>query len=308
MRILITWGSPHGGTEGIARILGEALDAAGFDVTLRSAEQGRGIDGFDAVLVGGALYAGRWPANVRRFVRRNVAALRRVPVYFFSSGPLDDSASRSDIAPTTQVAVLMERVGARAHHTFGGRLDPNAKSFPAREMAKTMAGDWRDPAHIRAWAADLAVELPEAKPGVAVDHPARSLRRLLGYAVVGWALHAALLLGLQSVAPRGVALVAHSVLVTLAFVALSWRYFHARGARDPLPTALTFVGVVAALDALVLAGVVYRSADIFASVATTWLPFALLFAATAATGGVVSTLPWPKPEERHHGDDAHAHP
>lgn len=97
----------------------------------------------------------------------------------------------------------------------------------------------------------------------------------------------------------------HSVLITLAFVGLSWRYFQARGARDPLPTALTFVGVVAILDAVVLAGIVHRSPDIFASLTTTWLPFALLFAATAVTGGVVSTLPWPKPEPR--GDDAHAH-
>lgn len=141
MRVLITFGSPHGGTEGIARILGEALDAAGFDVTIRAAEQVSGTAGFDSVLVGGALYAGRWPANVRRFVRRHVAALRRVPVYFFSSGPLDDSATERDIAPTTQVAVLMERVGAHSHRTFGGRLEPNAKGFPAREMAKTMSGD-----------------------------------------------------------------------------------------------------------------------------------------------------------------------
>jgi hypothetical protein len=32
----------------------------------------------------------------------------------------------------------------------------------------------------------------------------------------------------------------------------------------------------------------------FASVAGTWLPLALIFAATWATGAIMSTLPWPK--------------
>jgi len=174
MRVLVTWSSKRGGTEGIGRIVAEALGARGFDVVARPAAQLQRLDTFDAVIVGGALYANRWPADVRRFVNRHVGQLRQVPVWFFSSGPLDDSTDRGDLPASPQVAVLAERVGAKGHVTFGGRLESNVKGFPASAMAKTLSGDWRNPDRIRAWVTDLANRLPEAMPGVPIEHAARS--------------------------------------------------------------------------------------------------------------------------------------
>jgi menaquinone-dependent protoporphyrinogen IX oxidase len=76
MRILITWGSRRGGTAGLGRILGEALTALGHEVVATPAEQVRGLTGFDAVIIGGALYANRWRASARRFVGRHIKELR----------------------------------------------------------------------------------------------------------------------------------------------------------------------------------------------------------------------------------------
>jgi menaquinone-dependent protoporphyrinogen oxidase len=87
-------------------------------------------------------------------------------VWLFSSGPLDGSAPE-EIPTVPQVQALSDRVGARGHVTFGGRLPADAKGFPASAMAKTHAGDWRDPARIRAWAAEVAAEL------VSLDPPAQ---------------------------------------------------------------------------------------------------------------------------------------
>jgi hypothetical protein len=39
MRVLVTWGSKRGGTEGIARIIGLALKEHGFDVDMLPAEK-----------------------------------------------------------------------------------------------------------------------------------------------------------------------------------------------------------------------------------------------------------------------------
>jgi menaquinone-dependent protoporphyrinogen oxidase len=80
-------------------------------------------------------------------------------VYLFSSGPLDDSASSGDIPPVKGVKALMERVGAQGHVTFGGRLAPDARGFPANAMAKKLAGDWRDPAQVRDWTLIVASQL-----------------------------------------------------------------------------------------------------------------------------------------------------
>jgi menaquinone-dependent protoporphyrinogen oxidase len=99
------------------------------------AGQIHGLDGYDAVVVGGALYAGRWHKASLRLVKRHARELKQRPVCFFASGPLDDSATGMDIPPVRGVKALMERVSARGHVTFGGRLSPDAKGFPASAMA-----------------------------------------------------------------------------------------------------------------------------------------------------------------------------
>ncbi len=301
MRVLITWGSKLGGTAGIARTLGGALREEGLDVDLLPAAEAGKEKGFDAVIVGGALYANRWHEDARRFVLRREDDLRRVPVWFFSSGPLDESADRDDIAPTRLVKALMESVGAQGHHTFGGRIAPDAKGFPASAMARSNPGDWRNIAQIRAWGRDIAQALPHARPGVAVPLPGRSPIRLIAHAAVGWALCAALMAGLLRVTTPGAALALHAVAAPLLFILIARRYFQPTGAHEPLRTAVAFTAVVALLDLLVVAGLLERSLAMFTSVAASWLPLALIFLVTWVTGGIMSTLPWPslpKREER----------
>jgi menaquinone-dependent protoporphyrinogen oxidase len=159
MKVLVTFGSKRGGTEGLAEMLAGALRDHGLDVDVVPAGAVRGLDGYGAVVVGGALYAMRWSSEARRFVRRNAAALRQLPVWFFSSGPLDDSAATKEIPPVSSLAPLIESVGGRGHVTFGGRLAPDAKGFVAGKMAKQHAGDWRDEAQVRSWAESIAGEL-----------------------------------------------------------------------------------------------------------------------------------------------------
>lgn len=152
MRILVSYGSKRGGTAEIADIIARTLAARGFQVDLHPAAEIESVDAYDAVVVGGALYMSRWHRDARRFVKRHTQALRARPVWLFSSGPLDDSATWNEVPPVEQVQRLMARIGAQGHITFGGRLLPDAKGFIASKMASSLAGDWRDPRIIRAWA------------------------------------------------------------------------------------------------------------------------------------------------------------
>jgi len=306
-RVLVAWGTKLGGTAEIARMIGEVLEREGYAVELAPAAEVRDASSYDAVVVGGALYANRWHRDARRFVSRNVDALRRVPVWLFSSGPLDDSADRREIPPVSQVAALMDRVGARGHATFGGRLRADVKGFPAAAMAKTMSGDWQNPERIRAWAAEVARAIPGARPGVAIELPARSPGRLVAHGVLGAAVCAAVLAGLLRVASIPAAVSIHAVLAPLIFMGLAIHYFRPRGARDPLPVALIWAATAGALDAIVFAGVTRVGLEVLASFTAIWLPFGLVFLATWLTGLVMSTLPWPKPSSTPRGDrDAHA--
>lgn len=162
MHVLVTYGSKMGGTKGLAEMIGHALEDDGVDVVVSAAPDVVSLAGYDAVVAGGALYAGRWHKDARRFVKRYQQALRTMPVWLFSSGPLDDSALGEDIPPVSQVAKALSNVGARGHVTFGGRLPADATGFPASSMAKTMAGDWRDPAQVRDWSKRIADELRAA--------------------------------------------------------------------------------------------------------------------------------------------------
>ena len=295
MRVLVTWGSKRGGTEGIARIIGEVLEQRGHQVTLLPGSKAAGVMGFEAAVVGGALYATRWHRDARRFVARRVKDLRTVPVWFFSSGPLDDSAEHGEIPPTKQVKILMERVGAQGHVTFGGRLTSEAEGFPASAMAKKRAGDWRNPQRVRAWASNLARAIPAARPGVVIAQLGGSVGRLAAHGIVGWALCAATMGALLAVTSLETALIVHALAAPVLFAFVARRYFEARGAREPLPTALAFVGIAATLDVIVVAGLIQHSLQMFGSVIGSWVPLSLIFAVTWATGEFASMSPPPRP-------------
>lgn len=293
MRILVTWGSKQGGTEGIARIVGEELQRQGIEVALKPASEVRDVAGYDAAIIGGSLYANRWHRDSHRLLTRNIAALRKMPVWLFSSGPLDDSADRGELSTPREVQVLRDRIGALGHTEFGGRLAADAKGFPASAMAKNRAGDWRNPDRIRAWAAEIARQLPTARPGTPIDPPGDAPWRVVAYGVVGWAISEALIPGLLYLAsaPAWLAITLHVIATLVVFTALSSRYFAAPGARDPILTATSFVVVAAILDLAVTAGLVLHNFDMFRSLAGTWLPFVLIFLATWITGWIRSMMP-----------------
>ena len=164
MRILVTYGSKMGGTAGLAQMVADDLIAGGHTAEVRPARPMNDLGIFDAVVVGGALYASRWHKDARRFVKRHAKILKPMPAYFFSSGPLDDSALEKEIPPTPQVAKLMTLVDGRSHATFGGRMPADAKGFPASAMARNNAGDWRDPDHVARWVRTILSDLGAMHP------------------------------------------------------------------------------------------------------------------------------------------------
>src|SRR3954447_11939145 len=95
---------------------------------------------------------------------------------------------------------------------------------------------------------------------------------------------------LVATAGPGIAPAVHALAAPLLFAAIARTYFAAHGARDPLPVAVAFTAIVAALDLIIVAAWIQRSFAIFTSVAATWLPLGLIFLATWATGAIMSTL------------------
>ncbi|MEU2232487.1 flavodoxin domain-containing protein [Streptomyces vietnamensis] len=163
-RVLVAYGSKHGATAGIADEIGKALRADGIDAVVLPADTVTDVSGYDGVVLGGALYAGRWNGKARRCARRNAGQLRDRPLWLFSSGPVDGSAEQRDIPPVPGVARRMKKLGAREHVTFGGAVTAETSGRIARSMVRHgKGGDFRNPTRVRAWAHHIGSELGTAR-------------------------------------------------------------------------------------------------------------------------------------------------
>lgn len=159
-RVLVAYASKNGSTAGIATMIAEALREQGLTVEARAVGEVRGVGPYDAVVLGSALYAGRWRREALRFARHHQADLTERPVWLFSSGPLDATAGERILPPVPGVQRLVDRLRARGHVTFGGCLQDGARGRIARMIVKSgRGGDFRDPEQIRLWARDVAREL-----------------------------------------------------------------------------------------------------------------------------------------------------
>ena len=71
MRVLVTAATKYGATAQIAQAIAEVLDEHGLEATVLPPEQVKGVDGYDAVVVGSAVYAGHCLKPARELVERH---------------------------------------------------------------------------------------------------------------------------------------------------------------------------------------------------------------------------------------------
>jgi menaquinone-dependent protoporphyrinogen oxidase len=168
MRALVTVSSKHGGTEGIGRTIAEVLEADGIDVDVTPPAGVGSVDGYDAVVVGSALYMGRWMGQAREFIQGHSDALRGRPVWLFASGPV--TGVLGDPYDTAEGLKLLELVNGRDFRVFAGKLDSAGLGFAERAIARMInspSGDYRPWESIREWAASIATALQPAPADVA---------------------------------------------------------------------------------------------------------------------------------------------
>ncbi|HSJ49824.1 MAG TPA: flavodoxin domain-containing protein [Actinomycetota bacterium] len=165
-KVLVACASKMGSTAGIADAIAARLREAGLEVERTDAGRVQSLEGYDAVVLGSAVYLGRWRATAVRFLHRFRSELGRRPTWLFQSGPLDDSAERTPPALPGRIAARAERIGCRGFVTFGGCIDPDhAEGFAARRMVDAgLAKDYRDFDRVRAWADAIATELGSCAP------------------------------------------------------------------------------------------------------------------------------------------------
>src|SRR5262245_43371116 len=161
MRVLVAAASRHGATAEIAEAIGDVLRVHGVDVDVKPAEEVHGLTGYGAVVLGSAVYIGKWLSSARDMVHRHADELATLPVWLFSSGPIGDPL-RPEPEEAVAVDELVATTRARGHRLFGGKLDRRKLGFGEKAVVvafRAPEGDFRDWAEIGAWAREFASQL-----------------------------------------------------------------------------------------------------------------------------------------------------
>jgi menaquinone-dependent protoporphyrinogen oxidase len=190
-RTLVLYASKRHSTAEIAEAIADELRLAGVDVDLADAASAPDPVPYGTVVLGSAVYMGRWRHEAKRFIKLNERELTDREVWLFSSGPVGEAKpgddSRFAVPPFAEKYAA--KIGAREHVVFGGRVARDSDSFIARSMAEKMSDaerDLRDWDEIRAWARKIATGgasgPPQASPRIErsaepASPPARRRRR-----------------------------------------------------------------------------------------------------------------------------------
>jgi menaquinone-dependent protoporphyrinogen oxidase len=183
-KVLVVYGSRHGGTRGIAEQIGDVLRTEGLEAVVASASEASDVQTADAFVIGSGIYMGSWLDEPLEFMRRHQDALGARPTWLFSSGPLLGStkgtpgadALTDALGPADgpgsggrkKVEALSAAIHPRDHRVFFGAFDPKdpPKSMSERVVrmmpaAKNMLppGDFRNWDAIEAWAREIATTL-----------------------------------------------------------------------------------------------------------------------------------------------------
>ena len=146
MTVLVAAASKYGSTAEIAEAIGRALRENGVAADVRPVEQVGDLSGYTGVVLGSAVYAGRWLEGARRFAEEHAEELAAKPTWLFSSGPVGDPP-KPEAGEAVQIEPLMATTRARGHRLFAGKIDKSKLGFGERALLLALRGpegDFRD--------------------------------------------------------------------------------------------------------------------------------------------------------------------
>lgn len=173
-KVLVAYASRMGGTAGIAEAIGQTFRRCGHEVDVVDAANVTDMTPYGAVVVGSAIYFGRWRPEAVAVLRLLAAGDTPPPVWLFHSGPIGPDKDVEQPVPRT-VARLAKQLGSTAPTTFAGRLERHtARGVLAHWMARSrMSGDSRDWAAIKQWTRNIHDTLQAAR--APLRHPGHPL-------------------------------------------------------------------------------------------------------------------------------------
>lgn len=145
---LVAYATKGGSTREVAMAIAQTLRSRGLSVAVAEAAHVRErVKDYDLIVLGGAIYSGRWHRGAQRFLRRHRRELKTPAVAIFGMGPREDvqEAWETSKAQLQKALAKQPWLHPVAVTVFGG-VDP-----PKKRQHR----DLRDWDVVRAWAETL---------------------------------------------------------------------------------------------------------------------------------------------------------
>lgn len=164
-RVLVAYATKHGATTEIAERIGRVLSQAGLPVDVCRVEQVTDLEPYRAVVLGSAVYIGRWRRQAAGFLKRHQHELGQRPVWLFSSGPTGEGDPQGILEGwqfPKNLQLVADRIAPRDITVFQGAIERDDLGLFERwaiEKVGAPTGDFRNYAEIESWARSIAAEL-----------------------------------------------------------------------------------------------------------------------------------------------------
>jgi menaquinone-dependent protoporphyrinogen oxidase len=166
-QVLVACATKYGATAEIAEKIGQVLRKSGLRTDVLLANRAGNLTSYMAVVLGSAVYIGRWRKDAVKFLQANEKTLIERQVWLFSSGPtgLGDPLEllKGWRFPEAQRTII-ERIRPRDIAVFHGVVDVGKLNPLHKWMigkVESPIGDFRNWDIITSWAAAIADELIE---------------------------------------------------------------------------------------------------------------------------------------------------
>ena len=164
MKILLTCSSRHGATESVAEAIAERLREEDLTVDVAKPEDVTDVSGYDAFILGSAVYMTHWTPEAVDFTKRFHDELETHPVWAFSVGL--SGLPKGAVSDPHRIGPVLLAIEPEGHKTFAGRFDPAQLTLRERTIARlggASEGDYRDFEAARQWGAVIAASLRSGK-------------------------------------------------------------------------------------------------------------------------------------------------
>lgn len=172
--ILVTYATNAGSTAEVAQAIAEELGKNNARVDVLQINDVKGVDGYQAVVVGAPMIIG-WHPSAVKFIKKNKQALSRMPVaYFFTALKLTASDQRNfkelSISVDPQLAMPPQNPNRMSfkekHASVNHYLPPALKAAPdVRPVSVGFFGGKLNIMRLKLWQKLFITLVIQAKPG-----------------------------------------------------------------------------------------------------------------------------------------------